>query len=186
MWHCLLTQPQPVVFLRQKAMARCSRSPRRQLRRPSHPFHAVLCWASYRWCPSTGLSREVMWWGRRTGGEARKGVGREERGAANGSTAHRLTTFAAWCTPAAGAQSGAHRGRRQLAGEPSEAPCATAPIRAGEGRRRLCRQQHPRGGISRRPGRPHWTWTLRCPAVSIPASTIYPDPACLCPAPRAS
>lgn len=104
--------------------------------RPSHPRPTAVrfCWAGYRWCPSTGLSRgDVVEAGgpEREAGRGRAGGG--DRGAANGSTAHQLTAFAPTrCTPAAGSTKRGAPRRRQLAGEPSEARArACSALRAG-------------------------------------------------------
>lgn len=49
--------------------------------RPGHlrPAALRLCWAGYRWCPSTGLSRGRAWGAGGPEGEVGKGVGREGR-----------------------------------------------------------------------------------------------------------
>lgn len=95
--------------------------------RPGHPRPVVLrlCWAGYRWCPSTGLSRG------REAGRGRPGKGSGGRGgdrrAANRRAAHQLTAFAyTRCTPAAGStKRGARRAPAASRGA-RRGPCASA------------------------------------------------------------
>lgn len=104
--------------------------------RQGHPRPVALrlCWAGYRWCPSTGLSRGLE------AGRGRPGRGSGGRGgdreAANRRAAHQLTAFAyTRCTPAAGStKRGAPRAPAASRGA-RRGPCASArsALRLGRG-----------------------------------------------------
>lgn len=98
------------------------------------PVALRLCWAGYRWCPSTGLS-----WGREAGrGRPGRGSGGRggDLGAANRRSAHQLTAFAyTRCTPAAGStKRGASRAPAASRGA-RRGPCASgrSALRLGRG-----------------------------------------------------
>lgn len=89
---------------------------------PGHsgPEALRLCWADYRWCPSTGLSR---------GREARKGVGREGRRPRGSQSVHSPSADR-FCLHQVHAGCGEHKaGRTEGAGSKPGAgrgPCARA------------------------------------------------------------
>ncbi|XP_073900708.1 uncharacterized protein [Castor canadensis] len=144
--------------------------------RPGHlrPTALRLCWAGYRWSPSTGLSRGRVWRredGRgRPGGEAGEGEAEE------------------------GAQSGAHRGRRLRAGERGEAgaPVAAAPAARKEGSAASARaaasaQRHPKApgvlsSFAAPPSAPQFSYPPSQSCLPLPR----PPRARFSPAPRSS
>ena len=179
----VLCLPNPAAACRSLDKKRWPVAPRsgrgRDSGRPSQPRPTALrfCWAGYRWCPSTGLSRGGVGGQedqRRRPGRGSGGRG-GDRGAANGSAAHQLTAFAyTRCTPAAGStKRGAPRApaasRRAKRG-----PCARAcsALRAGRGAAGVSAGSSIRAVASL--GAPDallWTWTLAAP---LSASRFYP------------